>query len=59
MQSLECHGPERGGRTLPGEVTDNIIDHLYGDTKTLLATALVCRSWLPASQNNLFYITTC
>ncbi len=59
MQSLECHGPERGGRTLPGEVTDNIIDHLYGDTKTLLATALVCRSWLPASQSNLFYITTC
>ncbi|RDX39890.1 hypothetical protein OH76DRAFT_505603 [Lentinus brumalis] len=59
MQFLECHGPERAGCTLPDEVTDNIIDHLHGDTKTLLPTALVCRSWHPASQYNLFYITTC
>ncbi|RDX42334.1 hypothetical protein OH76DRAFT_1304001, partial [Lentinus brumalis] len=45
---------ESGVCALPGEVTDNIIDHLHADTETLRATALVSRSWLPSSQHHLF-----
>ncbi|RPD58625.1 hypothetical protein L226DRAFT_572854 [Lentinus tigrinus ALCF2SS1-7] len=44
---------------LPGEVTDNIIDHLHDDKASLLATALVSRSWLPSSQHHLFFTTSC
>ncbi|KAI0712830.1 hypothetical protein C8T65DRAFT_829212 [Cerioporus squamosus] len=62
MHSLEHSKPKCGpGRTstLPGEVTDNIIDHLHDDTTTLQEAALVSQSWLSSSQYHLFSITCC
>lgn len=42
---------------LPAELYDNIIDHLH-DRKTLHASALVCRDWLPSARHHLFYTIT-
>ncbi|KAM5540157.1 hypothetical protein V8D89_006297 [Ganoderma adspersum] len=38
----------------PQEITDMIIDFLHDDVESLLACALVSRSWLPASRFHLF-----
>ncbi|OCH94035.1 hypothetical protein OBBRIDRAFT_723682, partial [Obba rivulosa] len=40
---------------LPPELTDRIIDFLYGDKYTLAACGLVCRAWVPASRFHLFH----
>ena len=34
----------------PQELTDAIIDHLAGDRRTLKACSLVCKAWVPRSQ---------
>ncbi|KAF8213737.1 hypothetical protein K438DRAFT_1107538 [Mycena galopus ATCC 62051] len=39
---------------LPNEITDHIIQNLHSDPKTLANCALVCRSWVPASQCIIF-----
>ena len=46
-------------RTFPGEVIDNIIDHLYNDVSTLKTGASVCRAWLPSCRYHLFHTTVC
>ncbi|KAJ7582263.1 hypothetical protein C8J56DRAFT_245777 [Mycena floridula] len=38
----------------PQELVDYIIDHVHDSTETLLACALVCRSWLPSARFHLF-----
>ncbi|KAK7051540.1 hypothetical protein VNI00_004518 [Paramarasmius palmivorus] len=38
----------------PPELCDLIIDHLHNDSASLLACALVCKSWLPRSRSHLF-----
>lgn len=43
---------------LPGELSDNIIDCLSNDRRTLTQTSLVCRVWLPRSRKYLFEIVT-
>ncbi|KAJ7664767.1 hypothetical protein B0H17DRAFT_1091564 [Mycena rosella] len=39
---------------LPSELWDDIIDHLHDDPEALLACALVCRTWVPASRFHAF-----
>ncbi|KAJ7741789.1 hypothetical protein DFH07DRAFT_1063907 [Mycena maculata] len=39
---------------LPCELWDAIIDHLHDDAAALCASALVCRSWVPASRFHRF-----
>ncbi|KAI1787328.1 hypothetical protein LXA43DRAFT_714256 [Ganoderma leucocontextum] len=40
--------------SLPPELTDRIIDHLYDDLDSLSACALVCSGWLPSARFHLF-----
>lgn len=40
--------------SLPPELVDHIIDHLYDDRRSLKACATVCRQWRYASQYHLF-----
>ncbi|KIJ34173.1 hypothetical protein M422DRAFT_782986 [Sphaerobolus stellatus SS14] len=40
---------------LPPEVTDQIIDHLHGDTNALKKCNFVCRDWRPAARYHLFH----
>jgi len=41
-------------RTIPQELVDLIIDHVYSDKPTLAACSLVCRSWLVSTRHHLF-----
>ena len=41
-------------QSLPAEVEDIILDHLYNDRQTLASCALVHRSWLPTSRHHLW-----
>jgi hypothetical protein len=43
---------------LPPELIDMIIAELRTDRAALASCALVCKSWLPASRNNLFFHIT-
>lgn len=38
----------------PAEITDYIIDYLWGDKCTLKACSLTCQAWLPATRYHLF-----
>ncbi|KAJ7627249.1 hypothetical protein FB45DRAFT_920903 [Roridomyces roridus] len=40
--------------SLPPELTDVIISHLDDDLRSLRASGLVCRTWLPASRSPLY-----
>jgi hypothetical protein len=40
--------------SIPQEITDSIIDHLYKDTSSLKSCAVVCKSWLMSSRRHLF-----
>ncbi|KAF8213782.1 hypothetical protein K438DRAFT_1957128 [Mycena galopus ATCC 62051] len=39
---------------LPNELTDHVIQDLHSEPETLANCALVCRSWVPASQRIIF-----
>ncbi|KAK7001707.1 hypothetical protein R3P38DRAFT_3047353 [Favolaschia claudopus] len=39
---------------LPPELWDIILDHLHDERSTLLASSLVCRSWVPTCRLHLF-----
>ncbi|KAJ7108856.1 CNH domain-containing protein [Mycena crocata] len=41
------------------EIYELVIDHLYGDKRTLLTCMLVCRSWVPRSKALLLESTVC
>ena len=41
-------------KTLPQELVDLVIDHLYDDTRTVRSCTLVCKSFLPSSSKSLF-----
>ncbi|KAI0643472.1 hypothetical protein C8Q79DRAFT_1024570 [Trametes meyenii] len=45
---------EKSGTPFPGEIADNIIDHLHDDYSALQQCALVCSDWLPSSRHHLF-----
>ncbi|KAI0750338.1 hypothetical protein C8Q80DRAFT_685387 [Daedaleopsis nitida] len=61
LRYAQCVPLEFGHRRIPPEVTDRIIGYVGLDPatktrrKTLLACALVCSSWLPASRHCLFH----
>ncbi len=40
--------------SLPGELTDFIIDHLHDDSKALRSCAIVCRSWTVRAYSHLW-----
>ncbi|KAH8099581.1 hypothetical protein BXZ70DRAFT_942402 [Cristinia sonorae] len=40
--------------TLPAELIDETIDHLWDDSKALRACSLTCRGWVPSSRLHLF-----
>ncbi|TCD63536.1 hypothetical protein EIP91_005306 [Steccherinum ochraceum] len=40
--------------SLPPELVDQTIDHLWDDDKTLQACSLTCRAWVPSSRLHLF-----
>ena len=40
--------------TLPGELIDQIIDHLHDDISSLQACCLTCRTWMPSARIHLF-----
>lgn len=40
--------------SLPSEIWETIIDHLYSSKTALLQCSLVCKSWLPACRYHLF-----
>ena len=48
------HTATTGRKTLPPELVDMVIDHLYTDKTTLAACTLVRRDWLAASRLHLF-----
>ena len=39
---------------LPPEMLDFIVDHLYGDLRTLKACCIVSKSWIPRARRHLF-----
>ncbi|EPT03910.1 hypothetical protein FOMPIDRAFT_1115026 [Fomitopsis schrenkii] len=39
--------------TVPPEICDYVIDHLYNDRKSLKACSLTCRDWVPTSRYHL------
>lgn len=43
-----------GTVSLPPELVDEAIDHLWDDTQTLRACSLTCRAWVPSSRLHLF-----
>ena len=49
--------PEEPG--FPGEVVDNIIDHLHDDSPSLAKSSLVCHAWLPSCRYHLFHTIFC
>lgn len=51
-------GLNRGGRAMPAELIDMVVDSLHYDKPSLAASSLVCRSWCPRSRRNLFH-TVC
>ena len=40
--------------SLPPEILDSIVDHLYGQPSELKACCLVSKSWVPRARRNLF-----
>jgi hypothetical protein len=40
--------------SIPQEIIDQFIDHLYNDWEALKTCALVCRAWVPSSRYHLF-----
>jgi hypothetical protein len=40
--------------TIPQEMVDKFIDHLYDNRSALKSCALVCRAWVPSSRYHLF-----
>lgn len=40
---------------IPPELEEFILNNLQGDRKTMVASALVCKIWLPGIRYNLFY----
>jgi hypothetical protein len=40
--------------SIPQELVDHILDHLFDDIPALLSCALVCRAWLPTCRLHLF-----
>jgi hypothetical protein len=40
--------------TIPQEIVDQFIDHLYDDRRALKTCALLCRAWVPSSRYHLF-----
>jgi hypothetical protein len=40
--------------TIPQEMVDEFIGHLYDDRRVLKTCALVCRAWVPSSRYHLF-----
>lgn len=40
--------------TIPTELIERILDHLYDDVRTLKACTLVCRAWFTRSRYHLF-----
>ncbi|KDQ59761.1 hypothetical protein JAAARDRAFT_205736 [Jaapia argillacea MUCL 33604] len=44
--------------SIPGEITDIIIDHLHNDHPTLRSCSLTCRDWVASSRSHLFRVIT-
>ncbi|KAF8530776.1 hypothetical protein JB92DRAFT_3105997 [Gautieria morchelliformis] len=40
---------------LPGELIDQVIDHLHDDLPSLRACCLTCRAWVPSARFHIFY----
>ncbi|KAF8530692.1 hypothetical protein JB92DRAFT_2782395, partial [Gautieria morchelliformis] len=40
---------------LPGELIDQVIDHLHDDSPSLRACCITCRAWVPSSRFHIFH----
>ncbi|KAF8486581.1 hypothetical protein JB92DRAFT_2547039, partial [Gautieria morchelliformis] len=40
---------------LPGELIDQVIDHLHDDPPSLRACCLTCHAWAPSSRFHIFH----
>ncbi|KAF8478336.1 hypothetical protein JB92DRAFT_3280461 [Gautieria morchelliformis] len=40
---------------LPGEMIDQVIDHLHDDPPSLRACCLTCRAWAPSARFHIFH----
>ncbi|KAF8480618.1 hypothetical protein JB92DRAFT_2611097, partial [Gautieria morchelliformis] len=40
---------------LPGELIDQVIDHLHDDSPSLRACCLTCRAWAPSARFHIFH----
>lgn len=45
---------QSSGPSLPPELFDETLDHLWDDIKTLRTCSLVCRSWVPTTRLHIF-----
>ncbi|KAF8529406.1 hypothetical protein JB92DRAFT_2696447, partial [Gautieria morchelliformis] len=40
---------------LPGELIDQVIDHLHDDSPSLRACCITCRAWAPSARFHIFH----